>query len=130
MKTQMKKMMAIIGTGLMFASCAKEKQLAAASFPGSPGSFMKYLTGNIKYPESARKSGISGTVFIHYIISKTGKIEQVQLLKGVNPALDSEAIRVVSIMPDWIPAEDKHGPVSCEFNLPIKFQLVADTIKK
>jgi len=130
MKTQMKKVLAIIATSLLLASCAKEKQIAVASFPGEKGAFAKYLGNNVKYPESARKNNISGTVYVSYIVAATGKIENVHVIRGAAPALDSEAVRVVSSMPNWIPAEGKKGPVSCQLNLPIRFELAADTVKK
>lgn len=123
MKTQIRKTLVILTTGLLLVSCVKEKKPVIASFPGGQGSFSKYLSTNIKYPESARKNSLSGIVYVGYTITETGKIENVHVVKGVAPALDSEAVRVVSSMPDWIPAEGKNGPVSSQLFLPINFQL-------
>ena len=62
-----------------------------------------YLGENIKYPQEAKNKGISGTVFITYVVEKDGSVSNVKVLRGVKEDLDKEAIRVVRMMPQWKP---------------------------
>ena len=99
-------------------------------FPGGQKAMMNFLVENIKYPENARKEGISGRVFITYVVEKDGKISNIKLLRGFHPDCDKEALRVVSLMPDWKPGTEKGKPVRVQFNLPIKFNLASKAKKK
>jgi TonB family protein len=93
-------------------------------FEGGSNAMIKYLVENIKYPDDAKQKGISGRVFVQFVVSKTGEVKNVHLLRGVSPSLDNEALRVVSSMPDWKPGKDENGqPVNVEYNLPINFSL-------
>jgi TonB family protein len=93
-------------------------------FKGGFDAMVNYLVTNIKYPEDAKKNNIQGTVFVSFIVMKNGKVEDVSILKGVNPDLDNEALRVVKGMPDWNPGRNDDGKiVNVRFNLPIKFAL-------
>jgi len=92
-------------------------------YPGGEEERVNFLVKNIKYPEEARKNGISGTVFITFIIEKSGEITNIKVLKGVDEILDNEAIRVISIMPDWKPGMQRGKPVRVQFNMPIQFNL-------
>lgn len=92
-------------------------------FPGGQMELMKFMQDNIKYPEAAFKKGIQGRVIVKFIITKNGKIESPKIVKGVDPELDAEAIRVVSSMPDWIPAENGGKPVASWFTIPVTFRL-------
>jgi len=94
------------------------------SYKGGYDALVKYLVENITYPDDAKQQGKSGTVFVQFIVSATGKISKVSLLRGVFPSLDEEAVRVVSEMPDWNPGKDENGKfVNVEYNLPISFKL-------
>jgi len=99
-------------------------------FPGGQKAMMNFLVENIKYPENARKEGISGTVFITYVVEKDGKVSNVELLRGFHPDCDKEALRVISLMPDWKPGTEKEKPVRVQFNLPITFNLDSKAKKK
>lgn len=92
-------------------------------FIGGTAKLFEYLSKNLKYPELAKSTGISGKVFIQFVVDKNGKIKDVQVLQGINPLLDKEALRVVEAMPDW-KAGKQHGKhVSVIYNLPISFKL-------
>ena len=93
------------------------------AFPGGDKARFKFMQENIKYPEEARKNGISGTVFISFIVEKDGKITNVKLLRGVNELLDNEALRVVKMMPAYEPGIQRGKPVRVQFNMPIQFNL-------
>lgn len=83
-----------------------------------------YLTKNIRYPEMCREQGIEGTVYVQFIVDTKGSYRDVQVVKGPHPALNKEALRVMSGMPQWTPAKDDNGvPVDFLMRKPIKFQL-------
>jgi protein TonB len=95
----------------------------AARYPGGENALMRYISTNIKYPNKARKKGIEGVVYIKFIVNNLGEIEKCKIIKSVDPLLDNEAIRVVSEMGKWIPAEMDGEKNSMSFTLPIKFKL-------
>ena len=82
-----------------------------------------FIGKNIKYPEKNRENGITGIVIVEFTITTEGNIEDVKVVKGVDPLLDNEAIRVVKLMPKWTPAENKGEKVNMIYNLPIRFKL-------
>ena len=90
-------------------------------FPGGMEALMKYLNDNIQYPMIALENGVSGTVVLQFVVSKTGKITDIKVLNSVDRALDEEAVRVVSKMPDWQPAKQNGNNVAVYFNLPVRF---------
>jgi TonB family protein len=92
-------------------------------YKGGYDAMMNFLKKNIKYPETAKKSGIQGTVYIQFIVEKTGKISKVRILRGISKECDEEAIRVVNSMPKWIPGRQDGKAVPVMFQIPVKFQL-------
>lgn len=92
-------------------------------FPGGPAELNKYLSKNIQYPEIAADNGIQGRVIVGFVIEKDGKPSQVKVLRGVDPALDKEAVRVVQSMPAWKPGKQRGKPVRQRFTLPVQFRL-------
>lgn len=100
-------------------------------FPdGGQSGLMDYLKKNIQYPEAAKKAGVQGRVILQFVVAKDGSIENVSILRGVNPDLDKEAIRVVSNMPNWKPGMQKGKPVSVKYTVPIAFSLPSEEIDK
>lgn len=98
-------------------------------FPGGKDAMISYLVTNIKYPQEARTKGIQGRVFVTYIVEKDGTVTNVKILRGVDPLLDQEALRVVSAMPKWSPGKQKGEAVRVQFNLPVKFALEEKAVK-
>ena len=92
-------------------------------YPGGQAAMTKFIIDNVKYPEAAKTAGIQGKVFVTFTVTKTGKLDKISVTQKVNDLLDAEAIRVISLMPDWIPGEDKGVKVDCEMTLPINFKL-------
>ena len=92
-------------------------------FPGGYEAMLKYLRGKVQYPTLAQESGIQGTVFVQFVVSETGKISNIKIIRGVGGGLDEEGIRVVKEMPDWIPARQGEKAVPFVFTIPIKFNL-------
>lgn len=92
-------------------------------YPGGMDSLVSYLSSNIVYPEAAKKDSITGKVFISFVVEKDGQVSDVSILRGIGGGCDKEAIRVVSMMPNWKPGLDKGKAVRVKYNLPIKFAL-------
>ena len=79
------------------------------SFPG--GSVNGWLSEHIKYPVVAAENGIQGRVVVQFVVEKDGSVSQVKVVRGVDPSLDKEAVRVISSMPKWIPGKQNGGSV-------------------
>jgi len=94
-----------------------------AEFIGGMDGLMKYLQSNMVYPSSAKEKGIQGKVHVSFVVSSKGKVKDVKILRGVESSLDNEAMRVVSAMPSWTPAENEGKKVACRMVLPINFKL-------
>lgn len=85
--------------------------------------FRKYISQNLKYPTVAAENGISGRVFIKFVVEPDGSVSNVSIVRGVDPALNNEAIRVVRSSPKWIPGKQRGKPVRVSFTFPINFVL-------
>lgn len=92
-------------------------------FPGGIQAMMKFLSTNIKYPVEAQKKGISGRVIVQFVIMEDGTLDQAKVVRGVDPLLDEEALRVVKLMPKWKPGMDRGEAVKVRFTAPIMFNL-------
>ncbi|WP_462280908.1 energy transducer TonB [Salinivirga cyanobacteriivorans] len=92
-------------------------------FPGGQGELFKYISQNIQYPAIAKENGIQGKVFIQFVVGKDGSITNVTVLRGVDPSLDKEAVRVVKNMPKWKPGKQRGKPVYVRYQVPINFKL-------
>lgn len=93
------------------------------SFPGGDEAYKLFLQNNIRYPQSAKENGIEGTVYLSFEVKKSGKLRNIKILRGVDDNLNNEAIRVVKLMPDWVPGKQRGKPVDVQMTLPIKFNL-------
>ncbi len=93
------------------------------SFPGGEGELNAYIAKSLKYPISAQEIGIQGRVTIRFVVTATGEIADVKILKGIDPACDKEAVRVVKSMPKWVPGKQNGRNVAVYFTLPIVFRL-------
>jgi len=92
-------------------------------FPGGEEARTKFIFKNLKYPMIARETGIQGTVYITFVVSKTGQISNVAVLRGIGGGCDEEAVRVIQSMPSWIPGKQNGKAVPVQFSFPIKFTL-------
>nr|MCR5352317.1 TonB family protein [Bacteroidales bacterium] len=90
---------------------------------GNAGAFAKWVSENIVYPLSAKEANITGRVMVKFTVSSDGSVQNVQVLKGVDEALDAEAVRVVSSSPQWTPAEQGGKAVAVNYSFPVIFQL-------
>ena len=92
-------------------------------FPGGEQALMLFLRVNVKYPPSAVKRNVQGKVVMQFVVDKTGKVTEIKVAKSVDIYLDTEAIRVCKLLPDFYPARQNGEPVSVWFTLPITFKL-------
>ena len=92
-------------------------------FPGGEEELFKYLGKNIKYPSMARENGITGTVYVTFVVEGNGEISDVKKLRGIGGGCDEEAMRVVKAMPSWKAGKQNGKSVRVQYNLPIKFTL-------
>lgn len=92
-------------------------------FPGGMAALMKFLGSNIKYPVIAQENGIQGRVICNFVVEKNGSITDVQVVRGQDPSLDKEAVRVIESMPKWSPGQQRGKPVRVRFTLPVVFRL-------
>ena len=81
---------------------------------------MKWLQANMKYPKEAQDKGEQGRVIVQFIVEKDGSITEPKVARGVSPALDAEALRIVSIMPKWKPAKQRGQVVRVKYTIPVK----------
>ena len=93
-------------------------------YPGGDDSLRTDIAKEVKYPEEASKKGIQGKVYISFVVDEKGKVEDAKIVKGVDPLLDKEALRVVSALDKtWTPGKEKGKPVKVAYTIPVKFAL-------
>lgn len=90
---------------------------------GDANYFSKWVNENLVYPEIAKENGVQGRVTLQFTIRKDGTITNVKVLRGVEPSLDKEAVRVVLMSPKWKPGMQDDRPVSVTYTFPVIFQL-------
>ncbi len=92
-------------------------------YPGGEVAMYKFIGENIEYPRMAKESGISGRVFVTFVVERNGSVTDVQILRGIGGGCDEEAIRVIKMMPQWTPGKQRGKPVRVQYRMPIKFTL-------
>lgn len=92
-------------------------------FPGGEAALLKYIADNLKYPSIAQEQGIQGVVLTRFVVTSTGEVGEVQILRSVDSYLDREAQRVIRTLPKFIPGKQQGKAVAVWFTLPIRFRL-------
>lgn len=92
-------------------------------FPGGPLALRKFLANNVEYPQIAIESGLSGRVFVGFVIDKKGKVTDVKILKGVDEILDKAAMAVVKKLPNFKPGKQRGKAVRVSYSVPVTFRL-------
>ena len=92
-------------------------------FPGGQAAMMKFLADSIRYPKIAVENGIQGRVICNFVVMKDGSVSDVQIVRGVDPVIDAEAVRVLKLMPDWKPGTQHGKAVNVRYTLPVVFSL-------
>lgn len=93
------------------------------SFPGGEAAMYEWLNKNINYPVIAQENNIQGRVTCQFVVGRNGEIEDVKVVRGVDPSLDREAVRVIKSMPKWIPGRQGGNAVKVRYTLPVQFRL-------
>jgi len=94
-----------------------------AAFPGGPQKLEQFIAKKVKYPKQSKRNGVEGEVILEFVVNQNGSIENIKVLKGVSKVIDSEAIRVIQMMPKWTPAEKNNTIVRSKCSIPIDFVL-------
>ena len=92
-------------------------------FPGGLRALGDYMSKTLRYPRSAASAGVSGRVFVSFVVNTDGSLTDVAVLKGIGFGCDEEALRVVRQMPRWKPGKQSGRAVRVKYNLPISFAL-------
>ena len=93
-------------------------------FPdGGMSGLMQFLSKNIRYPVNAQKNGTQGRVTVQFVVNADGSISNIGIIRGVDPELDGEAVRVISTMPNWKPGMQKGKAVRVKYTVPVMFRL-------
>lgn len=90
---------------------------------GSLENFRNYIQESIEYPAIAMENGISGTVYVNFVVNQKGEITAINIVRGVDPSLDNEVIRALKAAPKWSPGKQRGKPVSVSMAIPVKFIL-------
>lgn len=100
------------------------------SFPGGESAMLNFLATTIQYPEQARSNNIQGTVAVTFVVDKEGKVSNGTIIRDIGAGCGEEVLRVLTLMPAWIPGEVDGMPVKVRFTLPVRFRLEGDKKKK
>ena len=90
---------------------------------GDANQFSKWVNSRLVYPEIAKENGVQGRVLLQFTVEKDGSVTKVRVLRGVDPSLDKEAVRVVSMSPKWKPGKQRDRAVPVTYTFPVIFQL-------
>ena len=96
------------------------------TFPGGDAALMQYLSSHIKYPAAAAENGIQGRVTVQFVVTKTGAIGEVKVVRSKDPDLDKEAVRVVKSLPKFNPGRMNGQAVAVWYTLPVNFKLATN----
>lgn len=92
-------------------------------YPGGDSAMVNFIRDNVTYPEESREMGEQGTVYVQFVVNTDGSISEVEVIRGVSQLLDEEAMRVIKLMPNWIPGMQQGKPVRVRYRIPIKFSI-------
>ena len=92
-------------------------------FPGGTVALLEYLRTNIKYPKECKENNIQGRVLVSFIVETDGSITNANVVRGVDPSLDAEALRVILGMPNWKPGKQRGSAVRVQYTVPVNFKL-------
>ena len=90
---------------------------------GDANEFSKWVNSKLEYPEIAKENGVQGRVTLQFTVNADGTVSNVKVLRGVDPSLDKEAVRVVSMSPKWKPGKQRDRAVKVTYTFPVIFQL-------
>lgn len=94
-------------------------------YPGGMQAMMEYINQKLIYPKEAQEKGLKGLVLVQFVVDTEGNVTAAKVLRGVDPLLDAEALKVITTMPRWTPGKDKGVAVPVLYTIPIHFKLPA-----
>jgi len=96
-------------------------------YPGGINELLLYISHHVKYPVDAQEKRIQGKIIVRFVVTKSGKIDNAEVIRGLYPAIDKEGLRVINSLPDWIPGEQKGEKVPVWYTIPITFKLTGSS---
>lgn len=131
----MKKIVLLLMFASAFVLCATAQERAEVQeelfqvvdempeYPGGQDSLFSFIAKNVEYPVAAQDKEIEGKVYIGFVVDETGTVTNARVLRGVDPDLDKEALRVINLLEKWTPGKEKGKAVKVEYTFPISFAL-------
>jgi periplasmic protein TonB len=110
------------GTALPVRTIVNGAEVMPA-YEGGMEAMMRFIKRNMKYPATARRQMIGGTVFVSFVVNGDGTVSDLEVIKGFHPDCDKEAVRVIKLMPGWIGGKQNNFPVNVRMVLPVKFKI-------
>ena len=95
-------------------------------YPGGDDACKKFLAENIVYPQAVKEKGIQGNVYVTFVVYENGHLGDIMVLRGIGNGCDEEAVRVVKLMPDWIPGKQNGKNVRVQYNMAVRFSLAPE----
>ena len=92
-------------------------------FPGGQGKLVEFIEENMQYPKECAEKGIYGRVIVAFVVERSGQLSNIRVVKSVHRALDKEALRIVKLMPRWIPGRQNGVTVRVKYIIPIRFSV-------
>jgi protein TonB len=92
-------------------------------FPGGNSELLKFIGENLNYPADAQDNNVQGRVTLKFVVNRDGSVDRIEIIRGVDPSLDNEAIRVIKSLPRFKPGKQDGVPVPVWFSIPVVFQL-------
>lgn len=118
----MKKFILIVVMAVVNSLCVSADTLPA--YPGGKEAMNDFIAQNIVYPDDCLDNMIEGTLIVSFDVDVDGSVKNVKIVRPLDPELEAEAVRVVTMMPAWTPATDASGnPVKQQVEIPVKFRL-------
>lgn len=116
-------MLAAMAVALPTMAQTEKSDTISASFPGGDKALASYIEKNLKYPQPSINNGIEGVVNVKFIVRIDGALDNLTIVRLVDPDLEAEALRLVNAMPAWIPASAGGTPIESESNVQVVFTL-------
>jgi TonB family protein len=119
----------VLGAGLSLSTTVQAQETATTNvdeMPSPPGGmegFTQYMIKNLTYPTAAREAGTQGMVVLTFVVTAEGKVEAVEVIRGIGKGCDEEAVRVITQSGTWTPAKKEGKAVATRMNLPVNFKL-------
>ncbi len=94
------------------------------AYPGGSTAMGNFIRGNYRYPRAAQDANVEGTVYVQFVVNLDGSISNSRVIRGIGSGCDEEALRLVNMMPKWVPGKQNGSPVAVYHTVPIRFQLI------